>query len=67
MAQKIDGRLAYADLLRVFATLAVIVLHLAANPVSSLSVTTQAWQIANLYDGLVRWCVDYICQETGLE
>ena len=31
MAQKIDGRLAYADLLRAFATLAVILLHLAGS------------------------------------
>lgn len=66
MAEKINGRVAYADLLRVFATLAVIVLHLAANPVSSLSVTTQAWQIANLYDGLVRWCVPVFVMLSGM-
>ena len=36
MAQKLDGRVAYADLLRSFATLAVIVLHLAGSQLGSV-------------------------------
>ena len=43
MAQKIDGRVAYADLLRVFATIAVIVLHLAGSQMGQVAVTSQAW------------------------
>lgn len=66
MAEKINGRVAYADLLRVFATLAVIVLHLAAGPVTALSVSSQAWQTANLYDALVRWCVPVFVMLSGM-
>ena len=66
MSQKINGRVAYADLLRVFATIAVIVLHLCANPVMGLSVSSQAWQIFNIYDGLVRWCVPVFVMLSGM-
>ncbi len=57
MAQKIDGRLAYADLLRAFATLAVILLHLAGSQMGAVAAGSAAWRTFNLYDGLVRWCV----------
>lgn len=66
MAQKVNGRVAYADLLRVFATIAVIVLHLAADPVMGLSVSSRNWQIFNLYDGLVRWCVPVFVMLSGM-
>ena len=42
MAEKINGRVAYADLLRVLATLAVIVLHLAASQLANVPVTSSA-------------------------
>ena len=57
MAEKINGRLAYADLLRVFASLAVIVCHLASRQISAVAVGSQNWQVFNLYNGLARWCV----------
>ena len=52
MAQKIDGRLAYADLLRAFATLAVILLHLAGSQMGAVAAGSAAWRTFNLYDGL---------------
>lgn len=66
MAQKIDGRLAYADLLRAFATLAVILLHLAGSQMSAVSVSSAAWRVFNLYDGLVRWCVPVFVMLSGM-
>lgn len=66
MAQKIDGRLAYADLLRVFATIAVIVLHLAGSQMGVVAVTSQSWRVFNLYDGLVRWCVPVFVMLSGM-
>lgn len=66
MAQKIDGRLAYADLLRAFATIAVIVLHLAGSQITSVSVSSHAWQVFNLYDGLVRWGVPVFVMLSGM-
>ncbi len=66
MARKIDGRLAYADLLRTFATIAVIVLHLAGSQMAVVAVTSQNWQIFNIYDGLVRWCVPVFVMLSGM-
>ena len=48
MAQKIDGRLAYADLLRAFATLAVILLHLAGSQMGAVAAGSAAWRTFNL-------------------
>lgn len=66
MAQKIDGRLAYADLLRAFATLAVVVLHLAGSQMGAVAVSSSAWGVFNLYDGLVRWCVPVFVMLSGM-
>ena len=66
MAQKLDGRVAYADLLRSFATLAVIVLHLAGSQLGSVSVGSPDWDVFNLYDGLVRWCVPVFVMLSGM-
>ena len=66
MAQKIDGRLAYADLLRAFATLAVVILHLAGSQMGAVAVSSSAWGVFNLYDGLVRWCVPVFVMLSGM-
>ena len=66
MAQKIDGRLAYADLLRAFATLAVILLHLAGSQMGAVAAGSAAWRTFNLYDGLVRWCVPVFVMLSGM-
>ena len=66
MAQKLDGRVAYADLLRSFATLAVMVLHLAGSQLGSVSVGSPDWDVFNLYDGLVRWCVPVFVMLSGM-
>lgn len=66
MAQKIDGRVAYADLLRVFASFAVIVFHLAGGHASQVAVGSASWQIFNLYNGLVHWCVPVFVMLSGM-
>lgn len=66
MAEKINGRVAFADLLRVFAAIAVIVLHLAGSQMGVVAVTSQSWQVFNLYDGLVRWCVPVFVMLSGM-
>lgn len=67
MARKTEGgRLAYADLLRAFAALAVVVLHLAGSRMGDVAVTSHAWQVFNLYDGLVRWCVPVFVMLSGM-
>lgn len=66
MAQKINGRVAYADLLRSFAVIAVIVIHLTASPLYSLSISSKSWQIMNIYNGLTRWCVPVFVMLSGM-
>ncbi len=66
MAEKINGRVAYADLLRVFASFAVIVCHLASRQISAVAIGSQNWQIFNLYNGLVRWCVPVFVMLSGM-
>lgn len=66
MAQKIDGRIAYADLLRAFAILAVVVFHLAGSQMTQVAVTSHTWQVFNLYDGLMRWCVPVFVMLSGM-
>ena len=66
MAEKINGRVAYADLLRVFASFAVIVCHLASRCISAVPVGSQDWQVFNLYNGLVRWCVPVFVMLSGM-
>ena len=66
MARKVDGRLAYADLLRAFAALAVVVLHLAGSQMGAVAVSSSAWGVFNLYDGLVRWCVPVFVMLSGM-
>lgn len=48
------GRLAYADLLRVMAMLAVIVLHVSGGWLESLPVGTADWHALNVWDSLCR-------------
>lgn len=66
MARGEGGRLAYADFLRVAATLAVIVLHISAGWMTSVGVDTQAWSVFNAYDGLMRWCVPVFVMLSGM-
>lgn len=66
MAEKINGRVAFADLLRVFGILAVIVLSLTGVRIEHVAVSTQAWWVLNLYDGLTRWCVPVFVMLSGM-
>lgn len=66
MAQKLDGRVVFADLLRVFATLAVIVLHVNGSHMADVAVTSTSWAVFNLYSGLVRWCVPVFVMLSGM-
>ena len=60
------GRLAYADLLRVMAMLAVIVLHVSDGWLESLPVGTADWYALNVWDSLCRWCVPVFVMCSGM-
>ena len=56
MSQTIGGRLAYADLLRCTAMLAVIVVHITGGALEASPVGTPDFMVLNVYDGLTHWC-----------
>lgn len=60
------GRLVYADLMRVAAMLAVIVIHVSAGWLESLPVGTADWHALNLWDSLTRWAVPVFVMGSGM-
>lgn len=61
-----EKRIIYADLLRIFATFSVIVLHVSSTDWYTTSVFDFNWQIYNVYDSLVRWCVPVFVMLSGM-
>lgn len=66
MAEKNNGRVAFADLLRSLALLAVILLHVAQSQMGNAAVGSQAWQVFNIYSGLTRWCAPVFVMLSGM-
>lgn len=64
--QSAQERVVYADLLRISATLAVIVMHVAASGWSTTPVSSFNWQVYNLYDALARWAVPVFVMLSGM-
>ncbi len=49
-------RTVYFDYLRVFATFAVMILHISAQNWFTADVNGFEWQVFNFFDSIVRWC-----------
>lgn len=65
MTRTVDGRLAYVDLLRVLATIAVIVLHTAIYWLDQTTPGSFPWTTLVTYDALMRWCVPMFVMLSG--
>ena len=52
-----EQRVYYFDFLRVFATFAVVILHLSAQNWDTTDVKSFAWNTFNFYDSIVRWAL----------
>ncbi len=63
--RKEDTRLIYLDYLRVFATIAVICIHVSGLNWSSTDVNSFAWQVYNFYDSISRWAVPAFVMISG--
>ena len=55
----------WIDYLRCISTIAVIIIHVSAVGVMTLSVKTSGWLIANFYDSLSRFCVPIFFMISG--
>ncbi len=58
-------RVEYFDALRVFASLAVMVLHLAAQHWADADISGAAWRAFNGWNAAVRWCVPVFVMISG--
>lgn len=58
-------RIWYLEYLRILATIAVIVLHVASKNWYAVSFDSYEWQILNVADGAVRWCVPVFIMISG--
>lgn len=60
-----DKRLIYFDVLRIFATLAVVILHISGQNWSKPSVYSFEWNVFNFFDSIVRWAVPVFVMISG--
>lgn len=61
-----NARIVYADLLRIFATFFVIVVHLSSGKVDTVQVNDINWEYFNCIHGLSRWCVPVFFMLSGM-
>jgi len=59
-------RVLYADLLRIISTFAVIILHTSASKWYITPVSSFEWQVFNIYDSMVRWCIPLFLMLSGM-
>lgn len=61
-----QGRVLYLDLLRIFCIFSMMLLHVSAIPWYSVPVSSFAWQVLNVYDSSVRFCVPVFVMISGV-
>ena len=64
--QRTGQRVVYADLLRIAAMAAVIVLHVCGNNWQGEDIHSLDWHLLNVFDSLVRWCVPGFVMLSGM-
>lgn len=62
---KKDYKIEYFECLRVIATIAVIIVHVAAMKWYDGYARSLSWNIFNIYDSAVRWCVPIFLMISG--
>lgn len=60
-----EERKIYFDFLRIFATFAVIILHVSAQNWHTTDINSFEWNIFNFYDSIVRWGVPIFVMISG--
>ena len=63
--KKVAKRETYLDCLRIMATFAVMILHLASQNWYAVEVGTYEWRVFSFYDGMVRWAVPVFVMISG--
>lgn len=63
---KDEGRIIWLDLLRVISIFCMMMLHVCASQFDSLDVHSYEWQVLNIYDSMVRFCVPVFVMISGV-
>lgn len=67
MEKKITNEhIVYLDLLRIFAAIAVIMIHTASNIMYSSDLFSFNWHVSNIADSSARWCVPVFAMISGV-
>lgn len=61
-----EEHIIYLDVLRIFATVGVILIHTASNVMYSSDIFTFNWHVSNIADSSVRWCVPVFAMISGV-
>ena len=64
MNRKSD-RIVYIELLRILATMAVIMIHVTAIMIGNNEIGTVSWNISVVYNSLTRWCIPLFFMISG--
>lgn len=59
------GRVIWADILKIYSILAVIVIHSSAPLLNAFKKDVVAWNIGNFYDSISRWCIPVFFMLSG--
>lgn len=62
---EVKNRLIYLDILRIFATVSLVVLHVSGQNFNSQPTDSFEWVVLNFYDSLVRWVVPVFVMISG--
>lgn len=60
-----NARITYIDTIRLLATIAVVLTHVASIHIEDLSPNTLEWQVHNIYGAVSRWCVPVFVMISG--
>ena len=61
-----QNRIEYLDLLRIMASVAVIIIHICSSKWYEISSNTVEWNVLNIYDSLLRWTVPVFVMISGV-
>lgn len=59
-------RILYLDYIKVFASLAVMLIHVTADGWYTSGINSSDWRFYNTVDGLIRWCVPVFVMASGV-
>lgn len=61
-----NKRILYGDILKILASIAVVVIHVSAMQWYEVDINSNKWMAMNIYDSLCRWAVPIFVMVTGM-